>query len=132
MSEVLSWLWRGVERVARSIGATLAKLFPRPRHGAASVKRDQFSVGNCVSWSSHSASGKTGKKGIVRFVVPAGGVPSLIVRENGRHWKIKYSTSPLPRDHESYLIEVKGPEGHKPRLYWPVVSKLKKIKENAA
>lgn len=69
-----------------------------------------FKIGDVVEWTSQSASYYIKKTGVVEAVVAAGERPS------------KLSKAPSPgaaRDHESYLVRVKG-RG----LYWPRVSHL--------
>lgn len=70
-----------------------------------------FKVGDRVEWTSQSAGCTRTKAGTVETVVPAGCIVP------------KLSCNPNPgacRDHESYLVRVKG-RG----LYWPRVKALR-------
>jgi hypothetical protein len=73
-------------------------------------------MGDEVEWTSQSAGISTTKRGKVEKVVRAGVTPPKLSKNAnpGRY-----------RDHDSYLIRVKG-KG----LYWPRISLLKVIKES--
>lgn len=79
-----------------------------------------FAIGDHVTWTSQSKGYTTTKHGVVVAVVPA---------EKDAHNCIPFGYCcrsscgfGSPRRHESYLIRV----GKSRRLYWPVVSILKK------
>jgi hypothetical protein len=74
-----------------------------------------FSKGDMVRWTSSSQGYTKEKLSVIVHVVAAGeGVPSYFKRGAKAH-------PGLPRDHESYIVKVKG-KGH----YWPRVSLLQK------
>lgn len=91
----------------------------------------QFSVGDCVKWSS-SANGSTKtKRGTVVAVVPAVKRWYPIYNLLGQGWQKDYTSaidashSVYGRGHESYLIAVPGKTPRsQPRLYWPRTSAL--------
>ncbi len=69
-----------------------------------------FGLGDKVIWTSQSAGSEKTKRGVVVLIVHRGGRPSS-VKNPGR-----------PRDHESYVVEVKSARSS--RVYWPRVSLL--------
>lgn len=74
----------------------------------------QFQIGNRVQWSSQAHGSHKTKEGVVVAVVPAGQLP-----DRTRFYKLhRGSGVGMPRDHESYVVEV----GRKP--YWPRANKL--------
>lgn len=85
-------------------------------------------VGDKVFWESQSAGSMTQKKGTVIEVIPSHERPYSIDYPNHM---IKFDG--WSREHESYLVEV-PPQGKatknpaKPKLYWPRVTHLKRIK----
>lgn len=90
----------------------------------------QFKVGDAVQWTSSAQGSTTSKTGVVVAVIPGGKKSADAVRTQVRQ-REKTHTSAFGygnnRDHESYLVAVpQGTTGRaKPKLYWPVVSKLK-------
>jgi hypothetical protein len=70
-----------------------------------------FKIGECVTWTSQSAGVEIAKVGTVKEIVPAGSRPI------GRS---KFNAPGGPRDHESYIVRVRG-RG----LYWPRVAGLR-------
>jgi hypothetical protein len=78
----------------------------------------KFKVGDKVAWRSQSGGVWKEKHGEVIEVLP----PNT--------WQSAYHPGRImfdggPRNHESYIVEVR--EGkRKPKLYWPVVSKLER------
>ncbi len=80
----------------------------------------QFIVGDEVEWASNGLTIERAKvgwagyyhRGIVVRVLPAG---TFFTND---------SYSPRCRDHESYVVEEK--RKRKPKLYWPIVSKLQR------
>lgn len=78
--------------------------------------QQRFTVGQVVMWASQANGSWVIKTGEVTVVVPPGKAPG------GGDFGI------IGRDSESYLVKVtpvgkRGPR--KPRIYWPLVSKLK-------
>jgi hypothetical protein len=83
-----------------------------------------MNVGDIVSWESQSGGFKTKKVGTIMAVVPAKSSASLFIPEGfACNSKLGYG---LSRDHESYLVKVKG-KGRK--LYWPLVKHLHSQKD---
>lgn len=90
-----------------------------------------FKVGDSVKWSSSAQGSTTTKTGTVIAVIPGGKKSADTVRkqvqkrEKTRNSAFGYGGD---RDHESYLVAVpQGTTGRaKPKLYWPVVSKLQR------
>lgn len=75
-------------------------------------EREKFVVGDRVKWVSQSQGYWKVKEGVVDAVVPAHRAFSLPADLK------RYGTR--SRDHESYVVRVGG------KLYWPVVSLLKR------
>lgn len=92
-----------------------------------------FKVGDKVRWTSQSQGYVREKRGKVVAAIQAHEHPmetAAQLAETGFNdaW-IAYS---LPRNHESYLVAVPTKSGRgKPRLYWPLVSLLRKDDEVA-
>lgn len=96
----------------------------------------KFKVGNRVKWQSQSGGHYVDKEGVIVCVVPEGIKPAT-----SRSWiyghysdELDFDVSQVQtmydgwgRNHESYLVEVKAGPRAKPRLYWPLVSKLNKV-----
>jgi len=90
-----------------------------------------FKVGDLVHWESQAAGSCTRKDGKIYEIIPNRKLP----RQRGYgsydggypNHKIMFD-SVMPRNHESYLVEVPGGKTEKamPRLYWPYASKLVK------
>jgi hypothetical protein len=88
----------------------------------------QCQVGTKVEW----VSSNTRKTGEVIAVVPPGKLPIDLGYK-------RLDNSGLPRDHETYIVEARGPkyvtfgptiQGAGPkRIYWPRVSLLKAVPE---
>lgn len=94
--------------------------------------RGALKIGDNVYWESHGQQGYTTKKGKVVQVVPAGVLPKqgfFIPTHKFMYGYGRGTDMGFPRKHESYLVEVPGGKTPKakPRLYWPVTSKLKKV-----
>jgi hypothetical protein len=83
----------------------------------------KFVIGDTVEWTSQSSGFTTTKRGTVVVIVPPKKEAwPLIPKKHSlmsEFW--------LPRDHESYLVSVPQGGKRKPKVYWPVVSKLKKV-----
>jgi len=79
---------------------------------------EKFVVGDEVEWTSQAAGITRTKRGTVIEVVPAGQFPS---RKPGRN-----DLACLSRDHDSYVVSVKG-RG----TYWPRASQLRKVAQPA-
>lgn len=76
----------------------------------------QFKVGDIVQWSSQAGAYWKSKIGVITQVVPAQELPTPLPKHyGGGSW----------RNHESYVVDCRASERHKPNTYWPVVSKLK-------
>lgn len=73
-----------------------------------------FVKGNIVEWESQAAGYWKRKRGEVVEIVPAGVVP---------RWMPSSRKPGMARDHESYIIHVRGAG-----RYWPRVSALKHAK----
>lgn len=74
-----------------------------------------FTLGASVKWTSQAGGYTVEKQGVVEEVVPAGGYP-----DRDRFPSLyKQSGVGLKRDHESYVVRVKG-RG----VYWPRVTHL--------
>jgi len=91
----------------------------------------KFKLNQRVAWVSQSSGTRKEKHGTVIRIVAAGEEPldQHLVPEFGGApsrwdaWSMPGSGFGLPRNHESYLVEVR--EGkRKPKLYWPVVARL--------
>lgn len=78
----------------------------------------QFVLGQSVSWTSQSAGYVKEKIGTIEQVVPAGSRP-----DKDRFPSLyKGAGVGAARDHESYVVRVKG-QG----VYWPRVTQLKAV-----
>ena len=90
---------------------------PRPRP-TGSTDPGSFQLGDRVTWSSQAAGSWKTKLGTIVEVVPKGRVPA----------KTETISS---RNHESYIIEARDPlvAGTKMQLYWPIVSRLKRVRK---
>lgn len=76
----------------------------------------RFELGATVTWTSQAGGHTVEKTGIVEQVVPPGSYP-----DRERFLSLyKSSGVGIHRDHESYVVRVKG-RG----VYWPRVSQLK-------
>lgn len=86
-----------------------------------------FKVGSKVKWQSSAAGSWTEKQGIVVAIIPA---TADVRREIDTRVKAGTHRSNygfgMPRDHESYLVEVRQSMKGKAILYWPVVSRLQR------
>lgn len=88
-----------------------------------------FKVGDEVRWSSQAAGFAKEKRGVVVKVVPANTWLKEVIKplDARSRYTVRTDFAGLPRDHESYLVEVPGPtEKAKKRLYWPRASGLAK------
>ena len=90
-----------------------------------------FKVGDRVSWSSQAGGFIKVKYGDVVAVVPARAPPgphrAAVVERLGCGID-RCDGGGLMRRHESYLVLVAAGGGKaRPKLYWPVVSRLKKV-----
>ena len=90
----------------------------------------EFRIGDDVEWSSQSLGHVKRKRGVVVAVVPARQSPkgyiNAILKEFGG-CITRSDGGGIMRNHESYLVSVTPVYGHaQPKLYWPVVSKLRK------
>lgn len=88
----------------------------------------KYRVGSRVKWSSSAGGITTAKRGVVVSVIPGGRQSGKLARQEvaarkGTH-KSKFGNGSA-RDHESYLVSVKGDGNRQPRLYWPRTSTLK-------
>lgn len=80
-----------------------------------------FVIGDRVTWTSQSKGNSTTKHGVIVAIVPAGSdAMNCIPAGFSCNSTCGYGT---PRSHHSYLVQV---DGKGKRLYWPVVSLLKK------
>ena len=71
----------------------------------------EFKVGDRVEWTSQAGGSTRTKRGAVVEVVKRGEAPAPISKNRNPG---------MPRDHESYLVRVKGSG-----LYWPRVKALR-------
>lgn len=91
-------------------------------------------VGELVTWTSSSQASQTRKTGTVLAIVPPGMTIDEVLRPadlqdyNAGPIKWAYENG-LTRSHESYLVRVPSDSAAKPKLYWPLVSKLKKARK---
>ena len=94
------------------------------------MESDYFNVGDVVEWTSHAGGKVKTKTGKVIAVIPANTpamrftAPIQAARTH-RDKTISTASRNQSRDHQSYLIEVKGPK--KPFLYYPLVQKLRRV-----
>jgi hypothetical protein len=85
------------------------------------MSTNTFSIGDKVEWTSSSNGSTTKKVGYIETTIPAG---TNLTREQCK----ETGSYALPRPHESYLVHVPTKTGGgKGKLYWPLVSKLRKI-----
>ena len=87
----------------------------------------EFKTGDIVEWSSTSRGSTKTKRGVIVAIVPKK-APEYQIEKRYREEHPKYKRMSdgggRPRDHESYLVLVPGPNTTLPSLYWPVVAKL--------
>lgn len=83
----------------------------------------QFKVGDKVEWSSQANASWKSKIGTVVQVVPAKTFPKPLPK--------RYGGGDV-RNHESYVVDIRPSERHKPNTYWPVASKLKPWNQEAS
>lgn len=83
----------------------------------------KFKLRSKVAWVSQSAGTWKEKHGVVIRVVPPGQEPTGGFRFYSDTHVLPGGGFGLPRDHESYLVEVRVGK-RKPKLYWPAVSRL--------
>ena len=78
------------------------------------VKREQFKVGDAVTWKSQSQGSWATKSGTVADVI------APWVRPDRQKWPSLYRGAGCgnARNHESYIVNANG------LTYWPTVSKL--------
>jgi len=86
-----------------------------------------FKVGDLVEWDSHASGYCVRRKGKIKYAVaPRAAVyPGAFMPE----FTTMFDGDGMPRNHESYLVEVPGGKTPKakPKLYWPRVSQLRKV-----
>jgi len=85
----------------------------------------KFKLNQRVAWVSESRGTRKEKHGRILRIVPPNQSPLGGVAEETYAWQYRLPGGGfgLPRNHESYLVEVR--EGkRKPKLYWPVVARL--------
>jgi hypothetical protein len=75
----------------------------------------KFALGDGVAWGSQAGSYYRWKEGVIVAVVPAGSLPGDVMPVSR-----KIAQTVMPRNHESYVVRVRG-RG----LFWPRVSQLK-------
>ncbi|MFK4705658.1 hypothetical protein ABIC83_002497 [Roseateles asaccharophilus] len=78
----------------------------------------KFNLGQAVAWTSQSAGYVKEKSGVIEQVVPAGSKPDQVRFPS----LYKGAGVGAARDHESYVVRVKG-KG----VYWPRVNQLKAV-----
>jgi len=85
-----------------------------------------FQLGDTVTWVSQSGGYDKVKRGMVVEVVPEN---KKVITWMARYEKYKIQFGDGRRNHESYLVEVCDGKTDKaqPKLYWPLVSKLRKV-----
>jgi hypothetical protein len=88
-----------------------------------------FEVGDEVTWASQSLGFWKQKTGTVVAVVPARTSPKTYIDAVAKQHKghvVRTDGGGLLRNHVSYLVLVvaEAPSKAKPKLYWPIVSKL--------
>jgi hypothetical protein len=95
------------------------------------MDRQNFFLGDLVTWRSQSQGSTKGKSGRIVEVVPPHRYPSdewaSGIRVYGPFRKSDGKPFSLTRDHESYIVEVSAGERARKRYYWPVVSGLRKV-----
>lgn len=85
-----------------------------------------FQVGATVQWTSQAGSYSKRKTGEVVLAVPKGKSVHRLLDENPDLKDLPREFDGISRNHESYVIRVKGASpAAKDRLYWPLVSLLK-------
>jgi hypothetical protein len=80
-------------------------------------------VNTKVVWTSQSSGYRKTKVGIIVAVVPPGVDPTTCIPPG---YRMLNKEPGAPRKIESYLVRV----GNSRKLYWPLVNKLKKVKES--
>jgi hypothetical protein len=97
------------------------------------AKREVFQVGDVVEWTSQSSGYTRTKWGVVARAIDKAKNPTSAVLFLVQSFKAVseygYGSS---RDHESYIVLTPGKTIYSgPGLYWPIVSKLRKLKEQS-
>lgn len=93
------------------------------------IKIMELKIGDKVKWSSQAQGCETTKEGKVVGIVKEKTDPLQIFTplEQTGNYTSAYGGG-MSRNHKSYIIAVKGKtDKSKEKLYWPNVSKLKKI-----
>jgi hypothetical protein len=86
-----------------------------------------FKLGDDVEWTSQSLGHEKKKRGVIAAVVPARKSPKGYIVKNYGGCVTRADGGGIMRNHESYLVFVTPLFGHaQPKLYWPVVSKLRR------
>ena len=96
-----------------------------------------FKVGDTVTWTSQSHGSTKTKVGVVIHIVPKKMQLIDVIDKEALEY---YNTSAIRdsyyayrynyavyRNHESYLVAVSSSEKGKPKLYWPLVNKLRLV-----
>lgn len=93
------------------------------------MSTNTFSIGDKVEWTSSSNARKTTKTGeIVAVVAPGPRFTVSFQKIAEQHNAVSMYGGGMPRDYESYLVLVPpATPRSKGKLYWPLVSKLRKI-----
>lgn len=89
-----------------------------------------FKKNEIVVWESQSQGSWKMKTGIVKECVPAGiDAKDVLMSLPGDPYSVLWDLRSGPRNHDSYLVEVRpfAYSKARPKLYWPRVSSLKKV-----
>lgn len=97
---------------------------------AATDLKSTFKVGDKVTWTSQANGHSSTKTGEIVATIPANEMSEPFIAECGGAKKFANTSKILgysSRKHESFLVAVPAGKG-KPRLYWPLASKLEAAK----
>lgn len=89
-----------------------------------------FQVGDEVEWSSQAQGSTTTKRGRIVLIVQGGQRAGDVIGPfRASHATTAIDERSMDREGESYFVEVggDGPRGGKPKLYWPLASKLRAV-----
>ena len=100
------------------------------------MPKQEIKLGSQVKWTSQSGGFKATKVGVVVHVLPAGAAPfngfgsGLMADLEKKYGAKAQGGTFMARKHESYIVLVRDPKRPRaaPKLYWPIVSKLKLVK----
>jgi hypothetical protein len=95
------------------------------------IEYPKFKVGDRVTWISQAGGSYTSKTGYVSEVIPANASPRKFFkkfeRDRESYHFMSGSSYALARKMESYIVMVDGGPHGKKMVFWPVVSRLKRV-----